>query len=61
MWTIKLNFKSGKYVDEIMNDIQDGLDAGVQGTPTFYINGVKVAGAQMYPIFKQVIDQELEE
>ena len=56
-----LCLKSGKYVAEIMKDIQDGLDAGVQGTPTFYINGVKVAGAQMYPIFKQVIDQELEE
>jgi|TARA_B100000315_G_scaffold232960_1_gene245723 protein-disulfide isomerase len=51
--------ESGKYVDEILMDMQDGLNAGVQGTPTFYINGVKVVGAQVYSVFKQVIDEEL--
>jgi len=55
-----LCLESGKYVDEILKDIQDGLDAGVPGTPTFYINGVKVVGAQVYSVFKQVIDKELE-
>ena len=55
-----LCLESGKYVDEILKDMQDGFDAGVQGTPTFYINGVKVVGAQVYSIFKQVIDEELE-
>ena len=56
-----LCLESGKYVDEILMDMQDGLNAGVQGTPTFYINGVKVVGAQVYSVFKQVIDEELGE
>ncbi len=55
-----LCLENRKYVDEILKDMQDGFDAGVQGTPTFYINGVKVVGAQVYSVFKQVIDEELE-
>ncbi len=48
-----------KIVDEISNDIQDGWNAGVQGTPTLYINGIKIVGAQEYFVFKQVIESEL--
>jgi len=48
-----------KIADEISNDIQDGWNAGVQGTPTLYINGIKIVGAQEYFIFKQVIESEL--
>lgn len=29
------------------------------GTPTFFINGQKVAGAQPFEVFAQLIDQEL--
>ena len=36
-----------------------GEAAGVQATPTFYVNGVLVSGAQPYDVFKTVIDQEL--
>ena len=32
---------------------------GATGTPTFFINGTKVVGAQPFPAFKTVIDQEL--
>jgi protein-disulfide isomerase len=32
---------------------------GVQSTPTFFINGLVVVGAQPFSIFKQIIDQEL--
>lgn len=32
---------------------------GVTGTPTFFINGQKVAGAQPFEVFAQLIDQEL--
>lgn len=52
---------SGKYESEILKDIQDGLDAGVNyATPTFYINGIIVVGAQPYEVFKQVIESELD-
>jgi protein-disulfide isomerase len=50
---------SGKYESEVKQDFQDGAAAGVSGTPTFFINGVKVVGAQPYSAFKQIIDQQL--
>jgi len=50
---------SEKYKAEVLKDQSDGQAAGVSGTPTFYINGVQVVGAQPYDAFKQVIDSEL--
>ncbi len=50
---------SDKYKDEVLKDFQDGVNAGVGGTPTFFINGQQVSGAQPFSVFKQVIDQEL--
>jgi protein-disulfide isomerase len=50
---------SNKYSSEISKDLQDGQNAGVTGTPTFFINGIRVVGAQPYSIFKQTIDSEL--
>jgi protein-disulfide isomerase len=31
----------------------------VQSTPTFFINGTQIVGAQPYENFKQLIDAEL--
>jgi protein-disulfide isomerase len=50
---------SNKYADEVQTDQQDGISLGVQSTPTFYINGFQVVGAQPYENFKNVIDQIL--
>ena len=50
---------SAKYRSEIQQDIKEGSTAGVSGTPTFYINGLQLVGAQPYSSFKQVIDAEL--
>ena len=50
---------SGKYEDEVNNDLQDGVNAGVTGTPSFFINGKQLSGAQPFSAFKSVIDQEL--
>ena len=50
---------SGKYADEVQKDFQDGQSYGVSGTPTFFINGIKVVGAQPYSVFEQIIEQEL--
>ena len=54
-------FDSEKYKDEILADQHEGLAAGVQGTPAFFINGQFLSGAQPYEVFKQVIDKLLEE
>lgn len=41
-------------------DIKMGNDAGVNGTPAFFINGRMISGAQPFEAFKKIIDEELE-
>ena len=48
-----------KYTKELSDEIDEGKAAGVQGTPTFYVNGLKVEGAVSYTDIKKVIDSEL--
>jgi protein-disulfide isomerase len=45
---------------EIVKDYQDGRSYGVTGTPTFFINGRRLIGAQPFAEFATVIDEELE-
>lgn len=52
-------FDSGKYTQEVNDDFNDGAEAGVDGTPTFFINGTKIVGAQPFSSFQQIIDAEL--
>jgi len=40
-------------------DMSDGQAAGVSGTPSFFINGISLVGAEPYSSFKTIIDQEL--
>jgi len=44
----------------VEKDLQDGVSAGIKGTPGFIINGQIVSGAQPFQVFKQVIDAELQ-
>ena len=50
---------SGKYRQEVQNDFAYGSQVGVSGTPTFFINGIQLVGAQPYQAFQQVIEAEL--
>lgn len=50
---------SGKFADQVAEDIAAGTAAGVSGTPTFFINGISLVGAQPYDSFKTAIDTEL--
>lgn len=45
--------------DEVNKDLADGQAYGVSGTPTFFINGVRLVGAQPISAFKAIIDKEL--
>ena len=50
---------SERYKAEVAKDKADGDDVGIQGTPTFFINGRFLGGVQPYPVFKKMIDEEL--
>lgn len=50
---------SKKYDANVTKDQTEGQAAGVSGTPTIFINGIAVVGAQPYSAFKTIIDQEL--
>lgn len=50
---------SNKYADAVNADLQYGTKLGVSSTPTMYINGRPVIGAQPYEYFQSVIDEEL--
>src|SRR3990172_412896 len=57
--------ESAKYLDEVQNDLNEGVSYGVTGTPGFFIGNEKigygmVSGAQPYAAFQQVFDQLLE-
>jgi protein-disulfide isomerase len=41
-------------------DVRDGQEAGVNGTPAFFINGRMLSGAQPFEQFKRLIDEELQ-
>jgi len=51
---------SGKQVDAVRKDVDEGYKVGVSGTPTVFINGRMVYGTQAYADLKEVIDDELQ-
>ncbi|MFB5606155.1 MAG: DsbA family protein [Nitrosarchaeum sp.] len=55
---------SGKYLDEVNNDYQDGQNYGIDGTPGFFIGNdkigyTKVSGAKPYQSFQLILDEML--
>lgn len=50
---------SEKYKAQIQQDSQDGMRAGVSGTPGFFINGVFISGALPESSFEQIIREQL--
>jgi protein-disulfide isomerase len=50
---------SDKHDAAIRRDIAEGNSLGVTGTPTFFINGRELMGAQPPAKFNEVIDEEL--
>jgi len=49
----------GKFEQKVKDDFQQGSSYGVSGTPSFFVNGVKLVGAQPFAAFKTIIDKEL--
>jgi protein-disulfide isomerase len=57
--TFKACLSSGKHDEFIQKDMDFSLNLGVQSTPTFFVNGLAIVGAQPLSNFKQLIDKEL--
>lgn len=52
-------FKSGKFRETVQKDYMDGDKLGVKSTPTFFVNGQLVSGAQPIEVFSDVIEEEI--
>jgi protein-disulfide isomerase len=48
--------QSGQHAAEIQQDFQDGVAAGVTGTPTFFINGNKLPGVVTLSAWEQIVN-----
>jgi protein-disulfide isomerase len=49
----------GKYAAAVKEGVTQGEALGVQSTPTLFVNGRPILGAQSYEYFVTVIDEEL--
>jgi len=59
MTTFQACLSDHKYQKTIQADSDFAINLGIRSTPTFFINGLAVVGAQPLDVFKQVIDKEL--
>ncbi len=51
---------SGKYVEQVQNDLAEGNRAGITGTPAVFVNGIELeGGAVSYEEATQAIEREL--
>ena len=51
--------EQGAPIDKIREDYELGAQDGVNATPTFFINGIEIRGAQPFEEFQRVIEAEL--
>lgn len=55
--TFKTCLYSGQHESAIMQDLDEGAQLGVNGTPAFFINGYSMSGAQPFQVFEQAFEQ----
>lgn len=48
-----------KFLAKVESDIKEGEAVGVKSTPTFFVNGQLITGAQPIEVFAEIIDAEL--
>ena len=47
---------SGRYAEAVNVEVDEGVQLGVRGTPSFFINGQPLVGAQPFSVFQQAIE-----
>jgi len=50
---------SGAYASQVEQSVEKGKQAGVTGTPAFFVNGILISGAQPFDAFQSVVEEEL--
>jgi protein-disulfide isomerase len=50
------DYENARYEPLVRADFQKGLNAGVNGTPTFFINGEMLVGLQPVGVFERAIE-----
>lgn len=50
---------SGEKAQLVKDDLSEGSQAGVTGTPGFFVNGRLISGAQPFEEFRKIIEEEL--
>jgi protein-disulfide isomerase len=48
-----------KYLSQVKADMEEGNKAKVKSTPTFFVNGQLINGAQSMDVFSEIIDEAL--
>lgn len=57
--TFEKCLSENKFLDQVKADIEGGKKIGVKSTPTFFVNGQLISGAQPIEVFAEIIDEEL--
>jgi len=52
-------FTSGQFADEVNRDFNAARELGITGTPSFFINGRPMVGAQPLEVFVAIVEEEL--
>ncbi len=59
MAKFKSCYSANKFKAQILKDQSTGVKLGARGTPAFFINGRFLSGAQPFPAFDSLIQEEL--
>ncbi len=56
---LKAALDSGKYKEQIKEDMAIAAKVGARGTPNFFVNGVQLVGAKPYPAFEAEVTAQI--
>ena len=57
---LKADSAAAEVKKRIADDLREASQLGITGTPSFFINGRYLSGAQPFANFKRMIDEALE-
>ena len=56
---LRAGLVSHRWAPAVDADLAEGQSLGVRGTPTFFVNGIGVVGAQPFEFFRSLIDDQM--